>query len=131
MVPHRDGSCENFCDPPMQDVLLEHTKMEAGIPSVGLQSQSTVRICLGKEWYRFPSSFALPDDRYEVSFVRSGFTGLLPKPFGDKASDMPKGMNAYNREDPAAYVPIHTCDYMVDTVERRATIDKKTDGPDI
>ena len=38
-------------------------------------------VCVGDEWYRFPSSFHLPGPQYRLQFVRSGFTGLLPRPF--------------------------------------------------
>jgi alpha-1,2-mannosyltransferase len=29
-----------------------------------------VNICVGKEWYRFPSNFWIPDPRFHVSFIR-------------------------------------------------------------
>lgn len=38
-------------------------------------------MCVGAEWHRFPSSFLLPGERYRLQFIRSGFTGLLPRPF--------------------------------------------------
>jgi alpha-1,2-mannosyltransferase len=28
-----------------------------------LPSEQTINVCAGKEWYRFPSSFFLPDNR--------------------------------------------------------------------
>jgi alpha-1,2-mannosyltransferase len=28
-----------------------------------LPSDQTINVCIGKEWYRFPSSFFLPDNR--------------------------------------------------------------------
>jgi alpha-1,2-mannosyltransferase len=28
-----------------------------------LPSEQTINVCTGKEWYRFPSSFFLPDNR--------------------------------------------------------------------
>jgi alpha-1,2-mannosyltransferase len=28
-----------------------------------LPTEQTINICIGKEWYRFPSSFFLPDNR--------------------------------------------------------------------
>lgn len=41
-----------------------------------------LNVCVGKEWYRFPSSF-FADHRYmRYSFVKtSAFTGMLPVPF--------------------------------------------------
>jgi alpha-1,2-mannosyltransferase len=29
-------------------------------------------VCVGKEWYRFPSSFFLPEERFRLSFVHDG-----------------------------------------------------------
>jgi alpha-1,2-mannosyltransferase len=69
-------------------------------------------LCLGKEWYRFPSSFFLPGSM-KAKFVRSEFSGLLPGEFPDStslqgllagAATMPTGMNDRNEEDPTKYV---------------------------
>ncbi len=38
-------------------------------------------VCVGDEWHRFPSSFHLPHPAYRLAFVKSGFHGLLPRPF--------------------------------------------------
>ena len=38
-----------------------------------------VNVCVGKEWYRFGSSFFLPSASARVRFVKSGFDGLLPQ----------------------------------------------------
>lgn len=40
-----------------------------------------VPVCVGSEWHRFPSSFFLPSAQYKLQFVKSGFTGLLPRAF--------------------------------------------------
>jgi alpha-1,2-mannosyltransferase len=39
-------------------------------------------VCVGKEWYRFPSHFFVPTGM-RVSFIPSRFRGLLPFYFGD------------------------------------------------
>jgi alpha-1,2-mannosyltransferase len=74
-------------------------------------------VCLGKEWYRFPSSFFLPDGM-RAKFVRSEFGGLLPGEFPDSenihsvlagASAIPRGMNDRNEEDSSKYV---SCPYI-------------------
>ncbi|CAO1627706.1 unnamed protein product [Jaminaea pallidilutea] len=44
-------------------------------------------ICYGKEWYRFPSSFFLPDND-SLEFVKSAFDGILPKHFYDEGNDL-------------------------------------------
>ncbi len=71
-------------------------------------------MCVGKEWYRFPSSFFLPDsvvvDRdgrrraVVLEFVRSEFAGLLPKAFArgelpGVTRMVPSEMNDANREE--------------------------------
>lgn len=71
-------------------------------------------VCLGKEWYRFPSSFFLPKDM-RAKFVKSEFRGLLPGEFPDAksiqallngTSEIPRGMNDRNQGDPGKYVSI-------------------------
>lgn len=77
------------------------------VVSLGLLLLITVNICVGKEWYRFPSSFFLPSERYNIGFLRSHFKGLLPKPFergANGTSIIPSEMNDANREEPSRYV---------------------------
>lgn len=71
-------------------------------------------VCLGKEWYRFPSSFNLPHGVH-AKFIKSEFAGLLPGEFSESAENsglfagtsiMPEGMNDENREDPGKYVSL-------------------------
>ena len=75
------------------------------------------RVCVGKEWYRFPSHFFLPADA-ELAFVRGGFGGQLPAPYvapppaGARA--VPGHFNNRNREEPGRYVPIKSCDWLVE-----------------
>ena len=69
-------------------------------------------VCLGKEWYRFPSSYFLPE-HVKAKFIRSEFTGLLPGEFKEASFHsgfypgtwvLPSGMNDENREDAGKYV---------------------------
>lgn len=68
-------------------------------------------VCAGKEWYRFPSSFFLPNGMH-AKFIRSEFDGLLPGEFDEEESKslvprtwlIPTGMNDLNEEDPGKYV---------------------------
>lgn len=75
-------------------------------------AQAGESVCFGKEWYRFPSSFFLPNNM-RAKFVRSEFRGLLPGEFPDVTSyqdlvfgtsQVPAGMNDRNEEDPNKYV---------------------------
>ncbi|WPH00086.1 alpha-1,2-mannosyltransferase alg9 [Acrodontium crateriforme] len=80
-------------------------------------------VCLGKEWYRFPSHFFLPAD-VEAKFVKSEFSGLLPGEFS-KANQgfglfpgtwlVPPGMNDQNREDIGKYTDLKHCNFLVDS----------------
>lgn len=68
-------------------------------------------VCVGKEWYRFPSSYFLPKDM-RLKFVKSAFDGLLPGEFSEAGTVsgilptwlIPPGMNDQNIEDPGKHV---------------------------
>lgn len=75
------------------------------------QIDPPLRLCLGKEWYRFPGHWLVPDG-VQVHFIKSDFEGLLPSHFsipsgggvweGMKA--IPRGMNDRNIEYLGNYV---------------------------
>lgn len=46
---------------------------------LGMNSTKDVNICVGKEWYRFGSSFFIPSKHQHLVFIKSGFDGLLPQ----------------------------------------------------
>ncbi|TID22070.1 glycosyltransferase family 22 protein [Venturia nashicola] len=80
-------------------------------------------LCLGKEWYRFPSSFFLPDGMH-AKFIKSEFSGLLPGEFSEAKVGFgffpgawlePAGMNDVNEEDFGKYTDISHCNFMVDS----------------
>lgn len=84
-------------------------------------SATGTRICVGKEWYRFTGSFFLPKPHSEggcatLEFIKSGYDGLLPKPFAavNGTSMIPTAMNNVNQEEPSRYIPQASCDYIVD-----------------
>lgn len=93
-----------------------------------LPETSAGNVCIGREWYRFPSSYFL-GDHLRLKFVKSGFDGLLPGEFHEPNGLpdnrfwwnreatwlIPKGMNSQNMEDPDKYVLLDQCDYLVDT----------------
>jgi len=72
---------------------------------------TNISVCLGKEWYRFPSSYFLPKNM-RARFVKSAFDGLLPGQFSEATTDfglpetwlIPSGMNDRNLEDPGKHV---------------------------
>ena len=72
---------------------------------------STGVYCLGRTWYRYPSSFYLPTEA-TVAFVDKDFGGLLPAPFTSTNSSMPANDRNERRED--RLVSLENCDYLVD-----------------
>uniref|UniRef100_A0A8C2GPT1 Mannosyltransferase n=1 Tax=Cyprinus carpio TaxID=7962 RepID=A0A8C2GPT1_CYPCA len=75
-----------------------------------------VNVCVGKEWYRFPSSFLLPNN-WHLQFIQSEFRGQLPKPYSmgpDATWIIPSDMNDQNLEEPSRYVELKRCHYLVD-----------------
>ncbi|KAF2787079.1 glycosyltransferase family 22 protein [Melanomma pulvis-pyrius CBS 109.77] len=80
-------------------------------------------VCLGKEWYRFPSTYLLPK-QVRAKFIKSEFSGLLPGEFSEAkvgfglfpgAWLLPSGMNDENREDLGKYIDIKHCKFLVDS----------------
>ncbi|OZC07174.1 plasmid Maintenance Protein [Onchocerca flexuosa] len=97
---------------------------------------TVIHICVGKEWYRFPSSFFLPSGIKnsknqilvaELNFIKSEFTGLLPKPYmkgslPEITRIIPTGMNELNREEISRYIDIRQCDFLIDLETLDTTI---------
>ncbi|CAB1106652.1 GT22 [Ectocarpus sp. CCAP 1310/34] len=75
-----------------------------------------VRLCVGGEWHRYPSSFYIPSEKIEVSFLRSNFHGQLPQPFaptdGTKAEPL-QSFNDLNVEEAERFVALDECDYVL------------------
>ncbi|KAF7307149.1 Glycosyltransferase family 22 protein [Mycena indigotica] len=115
---------------------------EEDIPRIDLSpvKQFNLTLCVGKEWYRFPGHYLVPDG-VRVDFVKSEFDGLLPGHFGEgelhkadwgqvagwwsqpaswygwyrsETRLVPAGLNDLNREQPSFYVSTRACDYMLD-----------------
>lgn len=92
-----------------------------------------VNVCHARTWHHFPASFHLPSQsssnnnnktpQHRARFIPSAFHGLLPGPFSEAHTGFgfwpgtylpPSGMNDRNIEDPAKYIDIQHCDYLVD-----------------
>ena len=78
-------------------------------------------VCVGKEWYRFPSSFFLPDEKFSLAFLHDGPASQLPQPYSREhgTSVAPPNFNDQNREEPSRYVSPDTCDYVVELLLER------------
>lgn len=87
--------------------------------SVAHPSEDIKNVCVGREWYHFPTSFFLPDN-YRLRFVDNGFDGLLPGDFPENvglqaaASAQPLGMNSKNQFSSDKVVSFSECDFYVD-----------------
>ncbi|KAI1793985.1 asparagine-linked glycosylation 9 protein isoform a [Ganoderma leucocontextum] len=85
-----------------------------------------LRLCVGKEWHRFPGHFLVPDG-VRVDWLKSAFDGLLPGHFAETAHRgggllarqqgtrlVPAHLNDLNREATQFYVGVDSCDYLLD-----------------
>ena len=78
--------------------------------------QLNITLCLGKEWYRFPSHWLIPDG-VSVGFVKSEFDGHLPGHFKESKDELwwdrkgtsviPETLNDLNKEEPRHYVSLY------------------------
>ena len=74
-------------------------------------------LCVGDEWYRFPSHYFLPA-HLRLGYIEQNFGGQLPKYFME-GEYLPGtythvlGFNTLNKKERDRYVPIDTCDYYV------------------
>jgi len=83
-----------------------------------------INVCVGDEWYRFPSHFHLPNEKYRIRFIKGAFNGALPMYFesaaGKGTAGAPVGLNDKNQAHvnqwffPNASSP---CDFLVETDE--------------
>ncbi|XP_071950209.1 alpha-1,2-mannosyltransferase ALG9-like [Antedon mediterranea] len=81
-----------------------------------LHANKQVNVCIGKEWYRFPSNFFMPEN-WELQFIESDFKGQLPKPYSrqeDATQIIPTHMNDMNLEEPTRYIELSKCHYLID-----------------
>lgn len=84
-----------------------------------------VSVCMGGDWYTFPSHFFLPDNA-RLTFVNDTFHGQLPQLYNENGRedgmrlgtfvDPEQPFNDENREVPERYMPYSQCDYAVATI---------------
>ncbi|CAF0737013.1 unnamed protein product [Brachionus calyciflorus] len=93
-----------------------------------LNYKSDINVCVGKEWYRFPSYFFIPErtemHEWNLKFLESDFKGQLPGYFtrADNITTIIEStrhidplFNDFNREVTQRYVTIDKCDFLIDT----------------
>jgi len=105
------------------DLYIELNHMSSKLEQP-LPPDKEINLCVGKEWYRFPSSFFLPSERWQLQFIRSEFRGQLPKPYSEGSNAtkiIPTHMNDMNKEETTRYISITKCDFLVDLETQRET----------
>ncbi|KAL4707178.1 hypothetical protein ACJJTC_018913 [Scirpophaga incertulas] len=74
-------------------------------------------VCFGKDWYRSPSSFHLPDG-YQLRFIPSEFNGQMPAPYANTSNAtrlIHPYFNDQNKGDNRTYSQPSQCHYLVDS----------------
>lgn len=109
----------NLLPPPPPRLPSHNIAYDSDGPPVDLTpiKQFGLRLCFGKEWYRFPSSYLVPHG-VNVEFVKSEFNGLLPRHFDEstgaeggrwkreKTREVPGDLNDVNEEVSSRYVSV-------------------------
>lgn len=111
-----------------------------------IESKLDVNVCMGKEWYRYPSSFFLPEgetnnskQKWRLKFIKSNFGGQLPNEYLEtKTGDVLKSFrdvnlkkfNDRNAEIKERYVSLDKCDFVIDTFSRYSYKNKTSEFND-
>ncbi|TIC43277.1 hypothetical protein E3Q08_02357 [Wallemia mellicola] len=102
------------------DILFEFSEKELSTRTHLNERQIT--LCYGKDWYRFPSSYLIPQN-VDVQFIESEFDGILPSHWPQNSEGLlnnirriPPNMNDQNKQERDRFVPVDSCDYIVDVV---------------
>jgi alpha-1,2-mannosyltransferase len=94
-----------------------------------LENSEQLNVCVSKEWYRFPSSFFIPEDinlatkkqKWRLRYLESDFKGQLPGVFNEalripeSTRFVDKKFNDENKEVRQRYADIMKCHYFIDT----------------
>lgn len=104
------------------DLMMELNRF----PAEGkISTKTTVNVCFGKDWYRYPSSFFLPNQNWNIKFIQSEFKGILPAPYTTNAENatsiIHEHFNNENREEPSLYFDINKCHFLLDLDVGRET----------
>lgn len=105
------------------DVFLDLNTLHHS-PNSPILPNTTYNVCVGKDWYRFPTSFFLPNDQYRVRFIQSEFDGMLPTYF-DPTPNGPATINPHfndaNRGAPEMLFDYDRCHFLLDLDTGRYT----------
>eukprot|EP01084_Bolivina_argentea_P026111 48501_1 len=86
-------------------------------------SEGKANICVGKEWYRIPSTLFVSDVA-EIKWIKSGFDGQLPAEF-ETTDTVSQPSNDKNQMEASRFVEDinANCDYIVDLWESNSVIE--------
>lgn len=112
-----------------QDIYEILNKPEIKFSNQMLDNKEHINVCVAKEWYRFPSSFFIPENLDEsikkqdwrLNFIDSGFKAQLPGRFRENVglvngTRFVDGLfNDMNREVSERYLNVRDCDFLIDT----------------
>ncbi|KAL3282796.1 hypothetical protein HHI36_005962 [Cryptolaemus montrouzieri] len=96
------------------DLLMEVNKYPLDFK---VSEKSNINVCIGKDWYRFPNSFFLPNTNWDIRFIKSEFNGMLPTPYSsleNATSIVNDYFNDKNLENPNVYFDIDKCHFLLD-----------------
>ena len=78
-------------------------------------SSLSFNICVGNDWYTFPSHFFVTSTA-KLQFVEDDFRGVLPQYFTNQNgtwAQPPQPFNNMNTEERSRYVMLESCDFLV------------------
>ncbi|XP_022913586.2 alpha-1,2-mannosyltransferase ALG9 [Onthophagus taurus] len=90
-----------------------------------ISENAIINVCLGKDWHRYPNSFFLPNNNWNVRFIKSEFTGILPFPYTESDNGtkiVHKHFNDQNREEPSVYFDLNKCHFLIDLDLEKETL---------
>jgi hypothetical protein len=103
----RVGKSSNF------DAILDSADYSGG----GSGEAALATLCIGSEWYTFPSYFFLPSS-VRLEYIADGFGGVLPQHFARESGTSGRPIqpfNDQNREETGRYIAggLAACDYLI------------------
>ncbi|CAD7092870.1 unnamed protein product [Hermetia illucens] len=96
------------------DLLMELNTFKS---STSFRNEQIYNICIGKDWYRYPTSFFLPSRNFRIRFLKSEFDGMLPAYYSDEENAtaiVHDYFNDMNREDMRTYFDYQKCHFLLD-----------------
>ncbi|KAF5295400.1 hypothetical protein FQA39_LY13061 [Lamprigera yunnana] len=86
-------------------------------PADGKLNNNPVNVCFAKDWHRYPSSFFLPNNNWNIRFIQSEFKGVLPVPYSELENGtmiVHNHFNDKNEEEKSVYFNINKCHFLLD-----------------